>query len=100
MAKSTLYRYYVDIRLSKDSDHRKSFHIDACSEVGAMTQALKLLKQSSVYNVYALTIRSTAYPVAKRKMAKALKEQNKTKTFVKDNLKTISDIKTFLDKKD
>lgn len=98
MALKEIQRYFVDIRLSNKSDHRKSVHVDACSRTGAIYQALLLVKQHKIEDIYAIVVREEAYPVAKRKRKKALKNQQKTTSWKKDNLKAIESIKIGLSK--
>ncbi len=93
MALEPIQRYFVDIRLSNKTDHRKSVHVDACSRTGAIYQALLLVKAHGIKDIYAIVVRETAYPIAKRKLAKAIKEQGKKSICKKDNLKAIESIK-------
>ena len=93
MAKKQINRYFVDIRLSNKSNHRKSVHIDACSRTGAIYQTILLLKEHKIDDIYAIIVREYAYPIAKRKRIKALKEKNKKNICEKDNLKAIESIK-------
>lgn len=97
MAKKTIFRYFVDIRLTNESDHRNSLHIDACSRVGAMYQAIMLLKRYKIEKAFSVVVREEAYPIEKRKRIKAIKEKNKTDTRKKDNKKAIELIKSRLD---
>lgn len=98
MPSKQINRYFVDIRLSKQSDHRKSVHVDACSRTGAIYQALLLVKEHKIDDIYAIVVREEAYPVAKRKRQKELKKQNKKNSWKKDNLKAIESIRIGLQK--
>jgi hypothetical protein len=88
-----VFRYFVDIRLSNQSDNRKSLHIDACSRTGAIYQALLLVKAHNIKDIYAIVVREKAYPISKRTLSKTLREQNKTEFRNKNNLKAIESIK-------
>lgn len=93
MPLSPVFRYFVDVRLFTTSNHRKSLHIDACSPLGAMIQTTKLLEREKVKDIYSITIRSEAYPIAKRERRKLIKLQGREHTFKRDNKKTIQKIK-------
>lgn len=97
MAIKSINRYFVDIRLSNESDNRHSLHIDACSRVGAIYQAVMMLKEYDIKDAYAIIVKKEAYPVAKRKRAKAIKEKNQKQALKKDNIKAINLIKSRLD---
>jgi hypothetical protein len=97
MARETLLRYFVDIRLSNETNNRKSVHVDACSRTGAIYQALLLVKAHGIKDIYAIVVREEAYPVSKRKRTKVIKAQGKSTTWKKDNLKAIESIKIGLE---
>lgn len=93
MPSKPINRYFVDIRLSNQSHHRKSVHVDACSRTGAIYQALLLVKEHKIDDIYAIVVREEAYPVEKRKRQKELKKLNKKNSWKKDNLKAIESIR-------
>jgi hypothetical protein len=93
MTRKPINRYFVDIRLSNLSSNRKSVHIDACSRTGAIYQATLLMKKHNIDDIYAIIVREYAYPVAKRKRKKVLKEMGKKNCCEKDNLKAIESIR-------
>lgn len=97
MPSKQINRYFVDIRLSNESDHRQSLHINACSRVGAIYQAILMLKEYNIENAYAITVREEAYPIEKRKRARAIKEKNQKQTHTKDNKRILESIKSRLD---
>jgi hypothetical protein len=93
MARQTIYKYYVSIRLNDKENIRNNIHINACSKVGALYQAVLLLKKYDVKEVYSLTIRLKAYPIEKRKRQKFLKEMGQKKVIERNNKKAINLIK-------
>jgi hypothetical protein len=93
MARSTIYRYFVDIRTSKSTDHRKSIHVDACSRTGAIYQALLIIKEHDIKDIYAITVREQSYPIEKRKRQKELKKLKIKKIRKINNLRSIQNIK-------
>jgi len=97
MARKQINSYFVDVRLSNKSDHRKSLHIDACSRVGAIYQTTLLLKAYKIEDAFAIVVREEAYPVEIRKRKKAIKLKNKKETHKKNNKESIASIKSKLE---
>lgn len=97
MARAVINRYFVDIRLDNESNHRHSLHIDACSRVGAIYQSILMLKKHNIKDAYAITVKKEAYPVEKRKRLKAIKLKNQKQTHKKNNKNAINLIKSRLE---
>jgi hypothetical protein len=90
-------RYYIDVRFENTGNERRSFHINACSECGAIYQTTLLLKKNGIKQVYSILVREEAYPIEKRKRLKTLKEKKKHFTIKRDNEKAIDSIKARLE---
>jgi hypothetical protein len=99
MPNAPIFRYYVDVRLSNSRDDRKSFHIDACTRTGAFYQTWKLLKKHNINEVWAVTIRQKAYPVAKAKLVKDIISQYNRQSQRVDNLETVKAIQLYVSNK-
>lgn len=95
MPNAPIFRYYVDVRLSNSRDDRKSFHIDACTRTGAFYQTWKLLKKHNISEVWAVTIRQKAYPIARAKLVKDIVRQYNRQSQRVDNLETVKAIQNY-----
>lgn len=103
MAINTIYKYFAYVRFSKTDSEYCSFHIDACSELGAIYQTTLLLKKHKIKKVYSITIKENSYPIEIRKRKKFIKETIKKKNLSKsfkierNNIKAIESMKARLD---
>ena len=102
MARNTIYKYFAYVRFSKTDSEYCSFHINACSELGAIYQTTLLLKKHNIEKVYSISIREDFYPIEIRKRKQFIKENKKKKDLSKsfkierDNIKAIESMKARL----